>query len=165
MNLPEHRNWWRDVENLLVKYELSFDEDEMVSMSKESYKKRVKMAVTEKAFAELIHKNEGKKRTTNWKYEKLETQKYIRQLDPTLAKIIFKCRAKTLNIKNHMKYKYKDNLSCRWCGVYEETLEHIVNCGQDTHIHEVEKSLQEMEIGKLEEIAVRTREFLWKVEV
>ena len=165
MNLPEHRNWWRDVEKLFVKYGLEFDEEGMVSMSKETYKKRVKMAVAKKALEELLDENKGKKRTANWEYEKLETQKYIRNLDPASARIIFKCRAKTLNIKSHMKFKYKEDLSCRWCGICEESLEHIVNCGQNTHISEVDKSLQEMETEKLKEIAVRTREFLWKVEV
>ena len=123
------------------------------------------MAVAKKALEELLGENKGKKRTANWEYEKLETQKYIRNLDPASARIIFKCRAKTLNIKTHMKFKYKEDLSCRWCGICEESLEHIVNCGQNTQISEVGKSLREMETEKLKEIAVRTREFLWKVEV
>ena len=47
------------------------------------------------------------------------------------SKIIFRCRSKTLNIKEHMQYKYKENMHCRWCGISEETLCHIVNCGSD----------------------------------
>ena len=63
-----------------------------------------------------------------------------------------------------MSYKYKDT-SCRWCGVAEETLEHIVNCGQEATINNVEEILAEMDLGKLKEIARRVSEFTERVEV
>ena len=81
------------------------------------------------------------------------------------AKIILKCRAKTLKIKDHMRYKFSE-YSCRWCGVSDETLDHIINCGQsEERIDDVEQALLEMNIDKLNKIALRVDEFLSKVEV
>ena len=85
-------------------------------------------------------------------------------MEPSEAKIIFKCRSKTLQIKDHMKYKYSD-MSCRWCGVAEETLEHVTNCGKDQSINDIEKSLTQMDLKEMKEIALRVKEFLAKVEV
>ena len=79
------------------------------------------------------------------------------------ARTIFKCRAKTLSIKEHMEYRFKD-LSCRWCGISDETLEHIVNCGQGSRISDVEKVLAEMEMDKLKEVALRVQDFLWRID-
>ena len=84
---------------------------------------------------------------------------------PGAAKTILKCRAKTLKIKDHMSYKFNE-YSCRWCGVSDETLEHIVNCGRnDERVENVEKALLAMDIDELNKIASRVDEFLSKVEV
>ena len=57
------------------------------------------------------------------------TQKYLSVLYPSQARVIFKWRSKTLDIKSHLTYKYED-LVCRLCGVEEENPSHIMNCGQ-----------------------------------
>ena len=163
MDLPEHSNWWRDVEKLMDRYNLVFDEENISMMSKDTYKKWVKVAVANQAFNELQCENQQKKRTNKLKYEKLETRNYIKQLDTTSARTIFKCRAQTLSIKEHMEYRFKD-LSCRWCGISDETLEHIVNCGQVSRISDVDRVLAEMEMDKLKEVALRVQDFLWRVD-
>ena len=43
------------------------------------------------------------------------------------------CRSKTLDIKEHRQYTYKD-MVCRLCNDAAETLEHIVNCGCDVTV-------------------------------
>ena len=54
-------------------------------------------------------------------------------LYPSQSKVIFKWRSKTLDIKSHLTYKYED-LLCRGCGVEEENLSHILNCGVEATI-------------------------------
>ena len=62
-----------------------------------------------------------------------------------------------------MKYKFNDD-SCRWCGIGEETLNHIVNCGRsDSHI-DAEAIICDLKISELKELATRVEEFLWKVD-
>ena len=65
-----------------------------------------------------------------------------------------------------MTYKFKDSV-CRWCGICDEKLEHIVNCGrnEDDHIHDVDMALSELNLDMLNKIALRVDEFLGKVEV
>ena len=135
-----------------------------MSMSKETFKKKVKKAVREKAFEELKLENATKTKTQQITFHKFETQKYIQTLNPSAAKIIFKCRSRTLRIKDHMKFKFKDT-SCRWCGVGEETLGHIANCGRGESQINPDLILQEMNINDLKELASRVEEFLWKVDV
>ena len=52
---------------------------------------------------------------------------------PNQAKIVFKCRSKTLDIKTHLTYKYKDSV-CRKCGEVPEEVQHIVNCGREQRV-------------------------------
>lgn len=122
-NLPDHRNWWSDVSKLMETYSINYDEQEIANMSKAKFK-RIKESVLGRAFSDLQRENSEKTRTQNIIHNKFEAQKYITHMHPTSAKIIFKCREKTLKIKEHMKFKF-DDMSCRWCGVGEETLSHV----------------------------------------
>ena len=162
--LPEHNNWWNYVKKLLETYSIEDDTTAIANMSRETYKEKVKRAVRDQALADLVKQNETKTRTKNIAFHKLETQEYIKQMSPSEARIIFKCRSKTLNIKQHMTYKF-NNTSCRWCGVAEETLQHVVNCGKSQPIIGIEKTLTQMDLKGLKEIASRVKEFLAKVEV
>ena len=163
--LPEHNNWWSGVKRLMINYGIQYEEEEIKNLSKYAFKKQVKTAVNQKAFEDLRKDCESKKRTQNIQYTKFETQEYIKVMYPGAAKIIFKCRAKTLNIKEHTQYKHGD-CQCRWCGVCDETLEHVANCGtNDGLIINVEKALQEMNIEELHKVVLRVDEFLSRVEV
>ena len=163
--LPEYNNWWCGVKKVMEMYSLKFGEAEIKEMSKEVFKRKVKTAINAQAFEDLKGECSSKTKTQNIRFEKFETQEYIKSLYPNLAKTILKCRAKTLNIKSHMKYKFKDSL-CRWCGVTDETLPHIVNCGRDDEkIVDVERALHEMKLEELSKIASRVDEFLAKVDV
>ena len=90
-SLPEHGNWWSDVKRLLERYAIKFDENEIADMSKETYKKKVKEAVFDQALKDLTNENHGKTRTKNITFNKLETQDYLKQMNPSDARTIFKC--------------------------------------------------------------------------
>ena len=70
----------------------------------------------------------GLKKTASLRYESLKSQDYLSALYPSQAKVIFKWRSQTLDIKSHLSYKYSDRL-CRGCGIEEEVPCHVVNCG------------------------------------
>ena len=64
-----------------------------------------------------------------------------------------------------MQYKFKDNQHCRWCGVSNETLQHIVNCAFESRIDDVEAVLElGSNLDLMGEIAERVGEFLERVE-
>ena len=64
-------------------------------------------------------------------YERFEVQGYLKELYPNQARVILKSRCKTLDLKTHNTYKFKEDTVCRLCADKEETLEHAMNCGQD----------------------------------
>ena len=52
---------------------------------------------------------------------------------PSQARLIFKWRSETLDIKPHLTYKYHD-MVCRCCKTQNETPQHIINCGQENFL-------------------------------
>ena len=67
------------------------------------------------------------KKTSDLQYSSLKMQTYLDKQYPLHSKVIFQCRAKILDIKEHRTYKYDDDV-CRGCGMAGETFEHILNC-------------------------------------
>ena len=124
--LPGEKNWWGRVKGLLTKYQISMDH--VKTMAKSSYKKLVKERVKEVALNSLREQCREKIRTRSLSYSSLNTQSYLQELYPNQAKAILQCRSKTLDIKEHRQYMYKD-MVCRLCNEADETLDHVVNCG------------------------------------
>ena len=113
----------------MEKYDLVCDLDEIKSVSKDVFANRVKKAISAAAFKELKENCNSLKKTSELRYQKLETQEYLLKMFPSQAKTIFKWRSKTLDIKTHSTFKYNDTV-CRGCGIAEETVDHIINCGE-----------------------------------
>ena len=126
-------NWWSEVEIALRKYSLPTDLDEIREHKKERFRKMVNQAVEDFAFKELTEECKGLKKTSCLAYESLKLQDYLKKMYPNQAKIVFKCRSKTLDIKTHLTYKYKDSV-CRKCGEVPEEVQHIVNCGREQRV-------------------------------
>ena len=164
--LPDYGNWWTEVKQLMAKYTIELNEDEINKMSKESFKRKIKLAVKKVALEELVAECKSKEKTRNLIYSDLKNQEYMSKLYPNHSKVIFKCRSKTLNIKEYMQYKYRNNNHCRWCGVSDETLEHVVNCGYEgEHMEAVEEIINGTDLEKMRELADRIEDFLERVEV
>ena len=120
-------NWWTDVSKLIDLYELNLTLHEIKSMSKNSFKNIVKKCIRKYAFNKLQEECRSKKTTSNIQYSCLKLQKYMENLYPGQSKILFQCRSRTLDIKDHRAYKFGDR-KCRGCQNNDETLEHIINC-------------------------------------
>ena len=165
--LPDYPNWWNDIKKLIVTYSLDkMSEKEIQSMSKLSYKKKIKDAVHKKAFEDLCQEVKLKSRTKDIVYNEFATQDYIKKLYPNQSRIVFQCRSKASRIKEHADYQHKDNF-CRWCGVSDETLVHVVNCGvHGERIENVEQTLVLCNDNlKLSLIADRVEDFISRVEI
>ena len=50
------------------------------------------------------------------------------QLPSHLARLVFKAKTRTLDIRINYKRKYKNGLHCPFCFEYDETFEHIFKC-------------------------------------
>ena len=103
------------------------------TMSKSKYKDHVKQLVQKKALADLVIECQTKKKTKGLIYNSLQLQPYMQNLFPSQVRTVFKCRARTLDIKDHLTYKYVDR-TCRGCWSADETVSHIINCNSDDQI-------------------------------
>ena len=165
-SLPDHNNWWSGVKKLMSDYAINMTEQQIQETSKEAFKQRVKKAVKKVAFEDLKRESKSKEKTNKIEYSEFEPQKYMTGLYHNHSKIIFRCRSKTLNIKEHMQYKYKENMHCRWCGISEETLSHVVNCGFDGDtLENVDEIVYGSNMQNMREVARRVEDFLERIEV
>ena len=130
LNENKESNWWSGVSKLLVRYSIDKSVDQIKDMTKEAFKKLVNSAVKKVAFDNLVAECKTKKKTMERHYTDLVTQEYLQQLFANQTKLVFKCRGQTVDIKSHLSYKYTD-LLCRKCGLEDETLDHVINCGYD----------------------------------
>ena len=123
-------NWWTGVKPLLTQYGLPENLAEIKNLSKSTFKESVNKKVQKTAFDNLKRECVSLKKTAELSYDAFELQGYLKELYPNQARTVMKTRCKTLDIKTHSTYKYNDTL-CRNCEKEEETLEHILNCGQE----------------------------------
>ena len=77
-----------------------------------------------------------------------------------------RCRSKTLDIKTHQTFKYNDTV-CRWCNLEEETLSHIINCGEDPLQAIDPCNIEQMDnemTSRVSRITYRIQEFMEKID-
>ena len=164
--LPGEGNWYNCVAKLLTTYKITMSEEEIKNLSKEAFKGLVKRAVSEVALANLMEECGNQKKTSSLVYSKLKPQDYLSKLYPWQSRLISKCRSKTLDIKTHQSFKYKDTL-CRWCNLEEESLSHIINCGEDPlemiDLTNTENMGSEMAIN-VSRLTYRIQEFMEKID-
>ena len=119
-------NWWSHIQTLLKTYNITENLEQMKQMKHASFRTMVNCKISEVALGELLNESEGLKKTSTLKYDSLQVQGYLQHLYPNQARVVFKCRCQTMDIKTHLTYKYSDKI-CRGCGKEEETLSHVIN--------------------------------------
>ena len=70
------------------------------------------------------------------------------------------------SIKSYQKFKYKDTL-CRWCNLHDETLDHILDCGEGPIDHVDLSALEDIDAAtkiKVTRMTYRIQEFIDKVD-
>ena len=128
------KNWWSGVKELLKIYCVG-SLSEIQALSKDAFKKLVNSKVKEVSFNNLKDQCRRKKKTSDLEHKEFGLQNYMKELFPEQARTVFKSRSQTLDLKTHLTYKYDNNdIKCRVCGKAEETLEHVVNCGEDEEL-------------------------------
>ena len=163
LNDAGEQNWWTGIVRMMDKYQL--DIEVIKSLSKETFGAQVRKAVSENAFTVLYKESKGKKKTCHLNYSKLCIQPYFTKMYPSQARLLFKCRTRTLDIKTHVTYKYRADSVCRSCGQNDETYEHIVNCGKEpievldvNNLHEMDSRVK----ASAQQCVGRIRDFINK---
>ena len=107
--------------------ELTFADIE--NISKQKFKNLLKNKVKLLAFEYLMEQKENQSKAKDIKYKRLEIQRYFVEgnCSASLAKLIFKARTRTLDIKTQKSWKYTDKV-CVGCEIREETGDEIMSC-------------------------------------
>ena len=71
------KNWWTDVSKLIEMYELNLTLHEIKSMSKDSFKSKVKKHIRRYAFSKLQEECQSKKKTSSVQYSCFKLQNYM----------------------------------------------------------------------------------------
>ena len=110
----EHEvNWANDVKQLLQKYDLTVDEDELKCMSRDEWKALVKSKVQSVWFTCLVSQCGTMKKTRKLKYHEFSCQEYLTGMTPLDAQIIFRARLGCINCKGNMPSGHPhSNSSC-----------------------------------------------------
>lgn len=129
---PIKNDFVQTCQKYLETLEINMTFEEIKQMSEFKFKKMVKQKTMIAAFKYLIEqKNKPGKHTKikNIEYKQLGIQEYLLEgnFNTELSKVIFKMRGKTLEIKDHKKWKYDDNL-CVGCSTNIETENELLSC-------------------------------------
>ena len=129
---PIQNDFVNSCKKYLDSLEIELDFDDIRKMSRYAFKKLVKGKTTEAGFKYLMKKKneKGKQmKIENLEYSKLSLQEYLLcgSNDIEISKLIFKTRGQILDIKEHKKWKYKDDI-CVGCEKKSETFEEIISC-------------------------------------
>ena len=123
--LPNEKNWYNNVSNLLALYNLS--DSELPEISKDEWKTLVDTNVNEVAFTNLTQECKNMTKTYRLQYESFERQSYITACPSNIARLIFRIRGKVINCRdNH--HQANPITTCRLCHTYIETQNHTINC-------------------------------------
>ena len=123
--LPYEKNWSNEVLPLLHEYDL--DDDDIINMSKLTWKQNVKANVTRKVLSQLTTDIQDETKTKHLSYTSFNCQPYMLQFNHKQASIIFKLRSYSIDCKSNRKSSNVD-LNCRLCKSADETQSHVVNC-------------------------------------
>ena len=100
-------------------------------ISKNSFKKKVKQAIREKAFEYLVSQQTTHSKAKPLKYSKLQLQPYLQPgvVDLTIKEkaFVFEARSRMIDIRDNFK-NGKSDLKCRACNVEVEDQPHLLRC-------------------------------------
>ena len=100
-------------------------------MSVSHWKYFVKCAIFKEALLQLqveLSSNRKTNHIIHIKHFSSKPNDYLLQLPSHLARLVFKAKTRTLDIRVNYKRKYKTDLRCPFCSEYDERFEHIFKC-------------------------------------
>ena len=128
---PTHGDFSELVQKDFKMIEEPFDETKVCNMSKEKFKRLVKVKIRKAAFDHLIKLKNTHSKVKDIKYQKLETQTYMKSsiFSNEEVNILHALRSRSVNCKINYRNLYReDDLLCKLCVAKTCTQEHIMQC-------------------------------------
>ena len=130
LKFENETNWANNVLGLRRDYNLPVNDDNIKKMSVSHWKYFVKSAIFKEALLQLQVELSSNRKTNHITYQhsSLKSNDYLLQLSSHLARLVFKAKTRTLDIRINYKRKCKNGLHCPFCSEYDERFEHIFKC-------------------------------------
>ena len=112
-------------------------------MSVSHWRYFVKCAIFKEALLHLQVELSSNRKTNHVTYQhfSLKPNDYLLQLPSHLARLVFKAKTRTLDIRVNYKRKYKNGLHCPFCSEYDERFGHIFKCNAGLRVPKQLKDL------------------------
>ena len=121
-------NWANNILGLRQAYNLPLNDANIKCMDHRYWKSLVKSTINQVAFSKLVETCSTCGKTSHLTYSRLKTSKYLHELDPQHARVIFRAKVRILDLKINFKKKYAQDLLCPFCRHDQETFEHVFSC-------------------------------------
>ena len=130
LKFENETNQANNVLGLRRDYNLPVNDDNIKKMSVSHWKYFVKCAIFKEALLQLQVELSSNRKTNHITYQhfSIKPNDYLLQLPSHLARLVFKAKTRTLDIRVNYKRKYKNGLHCPFCSEYDERFEHIFKC-------------------------------------
>ena len=112
LNYNFEENWENYIFQLRHTYNLPLNDENIKKMTLSQWKSVVKSAIRQDAFMQLTIQCANNKKTSHLKYESFVRASYLKNLDPNIARVIFKARTRMFDVKVNYKRKYKFHVDC-----------------------------------------------------
>ena len=105
-------------------------EEYIKSCSKEALKRQLKEKIRNAALQYLKQKQKEHSKIKDIKYDKLQTQEYMKSPIFTNTEVNFlnALRSRSINVKWNFKSKYSNNLQCPLCEASKDDQPHLLEC-------------------------------------
>ena len=130
LKFENETNWANNVLGLRSDYNLPVNDDNIKKMSVSHWKYVVKSAIFKEALLQLQVELSSNRKTNHITYQhsSLKPNDYLLQLPSHLARLVFKAKTRTLDIRINKKKRCENGLLCPFCSEYYERFEHIFKC-------------------------------------
>ena len=125
---PVKDDWILQIGEDLKECQIEFDEEEICSMSKYTFKKLVKEKIYMLAYSYLLDEKSKSKKLVNLSTWKMQDYLLTEKLSLSGKRLLFSLRIRMLEVKNNFKSKYGENLKCSLCENHQEDQEHLLIC-------------------------------------
>ena len=129
---PSTNDWCLTVRSDLEELGIVDDFEEIKQFSKDQLSKIVKKAYREKAFEDLLIKQDSYSKGSNLVYGDLKMRRYLktRELTREQASLAFRFRTRMVSkIKANFRNSFQDNMACTVCSSGEDdSQEHLIVC-------------------------------------
>ena len=121
-------NWANNILGLRQVYNFPLNDANIKCMDRRYWKSLVKSTINQVAFFKLVETCSTCRKTSHLTYSRLKTSKYLHELDPQHACVIFRAKVRILDLKTNFKNKYAQDLLCPFYRRDQETFEHVFSC-------------------------------------